>query len=176
MRPRRDAYSLRLLLSQYTGEAPQSMRFTRGPYGKPLLDGHSNLSFNVSHSGTRALIAISTRRIVGIDIEQVNFMLDWRPLADLVCTDGERLAIAHLPEIQKVAMFFRYWTAKEALLKALGLGITQGLQVIAVNPFANGVQRPTAQCEAIAEDVSVLRCNWLDEIIGYVSCLAYGKQ
>jgi 4'-phosphopantetheinyl transferase len=167
-------HSLRVLLGAHTGKAPQTLRFGCGAYGKPTLDGYPKLSFNVSHSGDHALIVISDQRVVGIDIECVDTIFDWQPLADVVCTSDERRAIMRLPERQQVQPFFRCWTAKEALLKTLGLGITEGLRFIAVNPFDDRTQRPLAQRGSIAAEAATLHFHWLHEIPGYVGCVAYG--
>ncbi|MGH8778244.1 4'-phosphopantetheinyl transferase family protein [Paraburkholderia sp.] len=168
--------ALRTLLAGRIGEAPHALRFTTGRYGRPALDGYPALSFNVSHAGEHALIAISAGRVVGVDIERVDRALDWRPLADLVCTPDERRALDSSATAQQLSGFLLSWTAKEALLKALGLGIAEGLQCIAVDPFADGLQRPSAQPGSIAADADRLRFHWIDGIDGYAACVAYGER
>ncbi|HXZ09401.1 MAG TPA: 4'-phosphopantetheinyl transferase superfamily protein [Paraburkholderia sp.] len=168
-------HALRVLLGGRVGEAPQALRFGYGRYGKPTLDGYPDLSFNVSHTGDYALIAMSAERIVGIDIERMDPAFDWQSLADLVCTGDEQHAIARLPSGQQAQSFFRCWTAKEALLKALGLGITEGLRAISVDPSGTGVQTPLVQRGAVAADAATLRFHWLHGMDGYVACIAFGE-
>jgi 4'-phosphopantetheinyl transferase len=168
--------ALRMLRAGRIGAAPHALRFIAGRYGRPALDGYPELSFNVSHAGEHALIAISAGRVVGIDIERIDRSLDWPPLADLVCTTDERRALEdHAPEKQ-LRGFLLSWTAKEALLKALGLGITEGLQCIAVDPFVDGIQQPFAEEGSIAADARRLRFHWIDGIDGYAACVAYGER
>jgi 4'-phosphopantetheinyl transferase len=168
-------HSLRVLLGADTGKAPQALRFDSGPHGKPTLADYPQLAFNVSHSGDHALIAISRERHVGIDIERLDMAFDWQQLAEVVCTGDERRAIMRLPEPQRAPAFFRCWTAKEALLKTLGLGITEGLHCVAVDPFGNATQRPRAAPGSIAAGAAALRFHWLHEIPAYVGCIAYGE-
>src|SRR5829696_3340680 len=52
--------NLRVLLGEYVGHAPAALRFTATMHGKPrLLEPATDVRFNLSHSGARALIALS---------------------------------------------------------------------------------------------------------------------
>ncbi|WP_157766688.1 4'-phosphopantetheinyl transferase family protein [Caballeronia sordidicola] len=169
---------LRELLAGYMRSDPVTVRFALSARGKPKLDAATaaGLSFNVSHAGAHALIAVSRRRNVGVDIEQVDETLDWRELAMLACTDDERCSLEEVTGGQQHALFFRCWTAKEALLRALGLGITEGLQALTVD-LLDGVETTSpgvvAQASQFAE-AKGLTCCWLDDVPGYAGCLAYG--
>lgn len=168
---------LRELLGHYLRIDPAAVPLVVSGRGKPELAGSAcgRLSFNVSHSGDHALIAISSRRTVGIDIERIDAAINWRELAALVCTPSERQAIeGSSSEIQPV-QFFRCWTAKEALLKALGLGITAGLLALRVDPRE---ERSCGQPQVVDgahafEGARALRYGWLPDIDGYLGCLAY---
>jgi 4'-phosphopantetheinyl transferase len=169
--------ALRAQLGNVAGISPLDLRFGREPHGRPMLDGHPHLSFNVSHAGSHALIAISAARRVGVDIEPLDPLLDWRPLIGLVCSDDECVALARCKEESLCrAAFLRCWTAKEALLKALGLGITQALRDLAVDPFSSGTQRPRVVADSVAHGVAALRFRWLDDIEGCVGCIAIGDD
>src|ERR1700737_4895525 len=61
--------TLRRLLSEATGVAADKIAFAEGPYGKPCLVGTHGPHFNVSHSGSWALIGFSDSRDIGVDIE-----------------------------------------------------------------------------------------------------------
>ena len=167
--------ALRELLGQRVGVGPESLRFSVSAYGRPALDGHTGLSFNVSHSGAHALIAISAARQVGIDIERIDPALDWRALIGLVCAGDEQRLLEMEPVWRQRQSFLRCWTAKEAILKALGLGITEGLRAISVNPCIEGVQSTNAKGLSPLVQTQALRFHWLIEIAGYVGCIAYGS-
>lgn len=144
---------LRGILGAHLGCDPEHLEFEVGAYGRPSLIVHPGLSFNVSHSGERVLVALSALRMVGVDIEAIDPALDWRALLDLVCVPEEAR------RIESVSDFYRCWTAKEALLKATGAGIGEGLKFIDVT----NTRTP-----------SQLRFICLDELDGYSSALAFG--
>lgn len=172
--------ALRQLLAEASGIDPARLRFELSDRGKPRLADSARLSFNVSHAGERALIAFSPVREVGIDIEQVDVTLDWRELSPLVCTAAERRALDALPPALQPERFFRCWTAKEALLKALGLGIAERLQALTIDlskPDETGAS-PSVIVEGTRCDdaATKLRFRWLDVDPGYLGCLAYGPN
>lgn len=85
-------------------------------YGKPYLEG-SSCHFNLSHTEGMALIGISSTPI-GVDIEKI---LQERVLLDTPLMSASEQSI--IKEASDPAdMFFSYWCAKEALLKARGTG------------------------------------------------------
>lgn len=113
--------ALRGLLAKRTGERPNRLRFSSGPAGKPQLDTGS-LQFNLSHSGTHALIAIGTHAPVGIDLEVLEHAAQRAgELSDVFCPQ-EQLEIAALRSCDRPLASYRCWTRKEAVLKAVGCG------------------------------------------------------
>lgn len=123
--------SLRRILSDYLGVAPQSLHFLDGEFGKPAIAGPPGaaLEFNLSHSGDLALIAVSGRGPVGVDIERLDPRIEHLELAEQFFSPAERAALRSLsPEVDaRTEGFFNAWTRKEAYLKATGHGITRGL-------------------------------------------------
>jgi 4'-phosphopantetheinyl transferase len=92
------------------------------PHGRPRLPGR-DLAVSISHSGDRVLVALTGGPAVGVDVEQyAAIALD--ELAGQVLGAGEAAATA--PE------FFRYWTRKEAVVKATGDGLRMPLAEVAV--------------------------------------------
>lgn len=112
--------TLRRLLGERLGVDPAAIAFRYGPHGKPLVDGP--LHFNVSHSDELAFFAFSEVGPVGCDLERV------RPLPDLVSIVSRWFAPSECELIlrseRREALFYRYWTLKEAVLKGIGSGIT----------------------------------------------------
>jgi len=124
---------LRQLLGERCGCDPCRVRFLIGSHGKPslahdkpsLAQGHWH--FNVSHAGTQALIAISARFALGVDIERISERRDAAALGQAVFSEAERRAFAQVPEPERAELFTRVWVRKEALVKATGTGIGFGL-------------------------------------------------
>jgi 4'-phosphopantetheinyl transferase len=108
--------ALRTLLGRYLVADPASLRFGTTGNGKPRLDPPSLLEFNVSHSGSVAMIAISVEA-VGIDVERIKPRDRRDGIARRVFTEAERDAIDGDHD------FYRHWVAKEAFVKATGRGV-----------------------------------------------------
>ncbi|BAY20437.1 4'-phosphopantetheinyl transferase HetI [Calothrix sp. NIES-2100] len=124
--------SLRTILSAYLGLPPQEVQFDYEPRGKPFLASKfadSGITFNLSHSQNLALCAVSKNRQVGIDLEYIRPMSDLESLAQRFFLPREYELVRSLPPAQKSSVFFRYWTCKEAYLKATGEGIAQLEQI-----------------------------------------------
>ena len=120
---------LRVLLSRYLDTPPETMIFHSNRWGKPALaePGASSLLFNLSHSGDKALIALSRTREVGVDIERVRPDLAVEALAARYFSTSEAAALTALPESERRQAFFQLWARKEAYLKGCGTGISGGL-------------------------------------------------
>lgn len=167
---------LRELLGRYASVSPAALKFSTSGNGRPELALHAPISFNVSHSHAHALIVVSRERRVGIDVEYGNLALDWRELSPLVCTPPELRVLESMSSAAQRTMFLRCWTAKEAILKTLGLGIAEGLLAMSVNPAADAVQRPVVASDERFDDARSLAYRWIDDIPGYQACLAYDAQ
>lgn len=115
---------LRGILGRYLGVPPSDITYLVGSHGKPRLPGADAPSFNLSHSGDWALVAVTGGvRRVGVDIERVREMKDMRGLSETVFTDREIGVIFGAESKSAEAGFFRCWTRKEAMVKALGRGL-----------------------------------------------------
>ena len=119
--------ALRRLLAERAGILPDRLTIATTAAGKPYLAQPANIQFNLSHAGSFALIAMTSAGRVGIDIERYD--RDITGLIHYVLSPLER-ARACWPEKR----FIDLWVAKEAVLKALGLGIAENLQDISVLP------------------------------------------
>jgi 4'-phosphopantetheinyl transferase len=127
---------MRHLLGRYCGVDGASIRFVLDPAGKPRLApdlaAAAGVSFNLTHSGGRALLAVTDGQEIGVDLECHDRKTDVLPLAERYFSLPERAAIAAAPESQRVAGFFRFWTAKEAVIKAHGEGLGVPLDAFSV--------------------------------------------
>jgi 4'-phosphopantetheinyl transferase len=93
--------------------------------GKPRLAvDPGRLSFNLSHSGGLALVALAPGGIdVGIDIEWVKERRDLARLAARWLPESDALAVAAVPSAQQAAVFYPAWTRHEARVKCTGVGL-----------------------------------------------------
>jgi 4'-phosphopantetheinyl transferase len=117
--------ALRWLIARQTGRAPARQRFTTDAFGKPWLDEPAGCRFNISYADGVALIGLSDRAEIGVDIEADRPLDDMIELADLHFTAEERrhLGAKADPAARRFA-FFCGWSRKEACLKALGTGLS----------------------------------------------------
>lgn len=112
---------LRLLLGERLEVAPASITFRYGRWGKPEVDG---VYFNVAHSEDLALFAFSASHPVGCDIERIRDVPELPAIVSGWFAPRECAAILDLEPKAGLDLFFRYWTLKEAILKAAGTGLT----------------------------------------------------
>ena len=117
---------LRQILGSYLDLAPETLRFNYGSAGKPVLAGHTPdaLSFNLAHSGEWGLCAVTRGVEVGVDVEKVDFQLDYEKLAAGFFSMNEKSWLQNRNEIRRRRHFFRIWTRKEAWLKGKGGGFS----------------------------------------------------
>lgn len=129
--------ALRSILARYLSLEPEAVRFARHGSAKPALDPRmgAELRFNFTHSHDLALCALSRSREVGIDLEQIQPDVSYEAIATTFFSNREQHALASLPPTQRSRGFYHCWTRKEALVKALGVGLTLPLQGFDVTPL-----------------------------------------
>lgn len=115
--------ALRLILAAELGVAPKGLEFSEGERGKPELRAHPELQFNLSHSASCALIALTRTAPVGVDVEERRKIERAEMIARRYFSPAEVMAFDALPREQHLAAFYRCWTRKEAYLKATGEGL-----------------------------------------------------
>lgn len=146
--------ALRKILAAKVGCDPAELRFGYSELGKPSIDttrtplsaagrtAAQSLHFSVSHSGCWGLVAVSTE-MVGIDIEQLQPGIQARSLKSQVASPAEEVPWNALPAKFHAEQIIRLWVCKEALLKALGLGIAECLQQVS---FDLPIEHPGQFC------------------------------
>jgi 4'-phosphopantetheinyl transferase len=138
--------SLRSLLSKYVHMPPDRILFDYNASGKPRLR-HSpvtDFQFNLAHSGELAVIAITLGCEVGVDVEQLREVPHWHEIAERYFHPSELAALENLPAAAQLPSFLQCWTGKEAVLKAIGAGVTRPLDF-----YVGHVQPATAQWIAV---------------------------
>ena len=119
--------ALRVQLSQRLDCPNRALTFDYLEHGKPVarVNGRRpSIGFNVSHSGRHGLMAFADRGGLGVDVEERLPRLDLDGIGGKVYGPSERQALAAATGAQKVHLFYRLWSLKEALIKALGTGFS----------------------------------------------------
>jgi phosphopantetheinyl transferase len=116
---------LRRVLSRYLDLPPAEIRLADGEHGKPRpADPENGLRFNLSHSGSLALVAVALGREVGVDVEKLKPERDLVALAARALAPEEAAAVRAVTGADRVRVFYELWTRHEARLKCLGVGLT----------------------------------------------------
>jgi 4'-phosphopantetheinyl transferase len=131
---------LRELLGRYLKTNPAQIDFSYAERGKPGLTkpfASAKLHFNLAHSENLALLAITSRAPVGVDVEHIRSINNVEDLVARFFSTRENELFQKLSAEEKPRAFFNLWTRKEALLKATGEGIGQSLKKVEVS-FLSG--------------------------------------
>jgi len=123
--------ALRDILAGYRGIAASRVQFEYGHRGKPRL-ADSDLRFNLSHSGDIALVAISQAFEVGIDVEKIPARAEDAGALTSLLSNAERYEIGLKEEGERPFAFYRAWSRKEAVVKALGEGLYYPLESFSI--------------------------------------------
>ena len=115
--------ALRLLLARYLGHTPEEVIIATDAHGKPFLDtstGGDLFRFNSSHSWGHALIALTRRRSIGIDLQRIDPSGAIFSIAQNRFSPRTFAALQALPIPERLQAFFRLWSLHEAYFKYLG--------------------------------------------------------
>jgi 4'-phosphopantetheinyl transferase len=126
--------ALRKILGAYLKISAREINFSYNQYGKPFLtENDRQLKFNLAHTEGRALVAVSQRREIGVDIEFIRDDFATCKTANFFFSSTEISALETLPRNLRTNAFFCGWTRKEAVLKAVGNGFSYPPKEITVS-------------------------------------------
>lgn len=122
--------TLRHLLSAYQADVqPQQWRILKSETGRPRVDRtQSLLEFNLTHTGQHLLIAFTLAGEPGLDAELSGRSVDAKQVASRYFSIDESRDIADSGPDDQNDLFLRYWTLKEAAVKATGQGLSVALR------------------------------------------------
>ncbi len=128
---------LRATLAAHVGCRPEELVFTLGEFGKPsLVRPCAGPNFSASSAGDWALVAVCNGRTLGADVEgpaaRLGAAEELSGLAETVLGAAERAEFARLAPQARADALLRAWTRKEALLKALGTGLSREPRTVEV--------------------------------------------
>lgn len=117
--------ALHSILEAYLGEAYDSVHWMETEHHKPFIlfpDSSKPLEFNLSHCDGYIALAVG-KHSQGIDIEKHRHLDDLKGISRQVFTNNEMDQVFASQESETHhQLFFRFWTCKEAALKANGTG------------------------------------------------------
>ncbi len=119
--------ALRLNLAERLGCTNDELSFGYREHGKPFAKVNgapSPVSFNVSHSGSNGLIGFAEHDGLGVDLEERAPGRNFDGIGSRVYGPAEQRALTAAEGQRKADLFYRLWSLKEALIKALGTGFS----------------------------------------------------
>ena len=162
------------LLRHYSGEKiSPTIRY--GEHGKPHVEEAHFPYFNLSHSGHCIVLAFSRDNELGVDVECTAARRRRSPLelARRFFAAKESNALGLLDENAAGVAFTHLWTVKEAVLKALGHGLSFGLDRL---QFALGEDGVPLSLESIAVEAGApeeWQIHRFAPTLDHVGCLAW---
>lgn len=120
---------VRLLLKRYLDV--ETIDFSVSERGKPYhkkIAGKQTVDFNISHSGEFILAGFAVGMDIGVDVQEMAGCPDYWEIAGNFYTEEEAEDVIK----EGSALFFQYWAAKEAYVKALGIGLGRGMDFFSV--------------------------------------------
>ncbi|GCB52020.1 4'-phosphopantetheinyl transferase superfamily protein [Streptomyces sp. NL15-2K] len=161
---------LRLALSTGTSVPPQSWDFTEEQYGRPRIAHRFGdvREFSLSHSAGTCLVAVSTGRRVGVDVERQRGADGPRALLRNCLSPDELTRLAALPDERRQSEFIQLWALKEALAKAMGVGLRLPFADVDFS-WRNG--RPSLGRSVAVPAPELWTCHCLDAPAGFRAAL-----
>jgi 4'-phosphopantetheinyl transferase len=144
--------ALRALLAKITGAPVDALRLRQDERGKPsavLAGGARVPAFNVSHSNGVLAIAVGPDApAVGVDVEgpAAGLKPDVESIARSHFSPAERAEVLEAAPKERMRVFMRVWTLKEAVLKTTGAGLSHPLRTVEVSG-----ERGTLHCHLGAQ-------------------------
>jgi 4'-phosphopantetheinyl transferase len=125
---------LRRVLSRYANLPPTDWRFATNEYGKPSVDSIDPelraLSFSLSHTRGCVACAITSNAPLGVDVERIGQTQHIQELANRYFSEKEAAWLRQCSDEQRNIRFAELWTLKEAVLKAVGVGLSGSLSCV----------------------------------------------
>jgi 4'-phosphopantetheinyl transferase len=124
----------RWALARRFGTRPADVRLSRDAEGRPRLDtpDAAGVSFSLSHTRDLVVCGLADAAAgIGVDVEQRRPRASATVIADRFFCPEEARALAHTPAPRRSDRFWALWTLKEALVKAAGLDLFDGLSACA---------------------------------------------
>ncbi|WP_435234463.1 4'-phosphopantetheinyl transferase family protein [Psychromonas sp. PT13] len=157
---------VRTVLALYLDCQPHELEFTINKHGKPALSNTSvPLKFNLSHNDQLIICSVCLAHDIGCDVENISRKISIDSIAKRYFSNQEATSLLSLPIDKKQQRFFEYWTLKEAFVKAMGIGISFGLDTFsfhinssATATFNDNITLSMADKHALSSDAVWYHC------------------
>lgn len=146
---------VRTTLSRYADVPPEMWTFRTNEYGRPEISGPAGappLRFNLSHTRGLAACIVAGEIDVGVDVEDRRRFAHGPDIARRYFSAREVTDFEAVPVESQQETFFEYWTLKEAYIKAVGVGISLGLDRFSFDIDRSGA--PIGDAERRAPTIS----------------------
>jgi 4'-phosphopantetheinyl transferase len=160
------------LLQAYSGAAA-TPPILRGEHGKPFVAETGFPHFNLSHSGCCVVFAFAWDHEIGVDVEMISRRHSSIELARRFYAAEEAAALDALAEGEREAAFMRLWTCKEAVLKALGQGLSFGLHRVRFDIHAGSPAIALREIAAEAGRLEDWQLKRFEPAAGHAGALAW---
>ena len=170
--------ALRAILAGYVGVRPRDVEYSVDQFGKPAVmipQSLARLSFNTSHSADVALIAVARSGRIGVDVEQLRLLVEAESIAAHYFAANEAAAFTALEPRDRVGSFFNAWTRKEAIVKALGGGLSIPLDSFEVS-LRPGEPPGILRWDIVDAVPQRWRLHHLEPLPGYVGAVAIDRD
>lgn len=129
----------RVALSRGSSVPPSAWRYRRTEHGRPYVSAPADAApfFNLSHTEGAIAVATSRDAELGVDVERRVERPNTLDIAPNYFAPSEVAALRGAPAHERLAVFFAFWSLKEAYIKARGLGLA-----IPLDAFAFDLTRP----------------------------------
>jgi len=132
----------RSTIGELAGENPASLRFAGSAGERPWItapDRAVRFRFSSSRADGIALCAVARTASVGADVASLRAIgRDPLRLAEIACSELEKRRLRELPSEARAERLLEIWAVKEALAKAVGLGLRFPLTEATVNAAGSG--------------------------------------
>jgi len=163
-------YMVRDLLARALHLRLEQIEFAFNKYGKPTLVRDSRVSFNLAHAGEYVACALALDRDLGVDIEAERTDIDFISLASPNFCSTEIRTLEASAGTRRMHLFYKYWTLKEAYLKAEGSGLNIGLAEVDTSGVPDDCPGiPCQPLESVPRGILVQR---LEAPLGYAAAVA----
>lgn len=158
---------IKYLLAKEIGVDISLVRLEEHPDGKPYFPLDRTLFFNLAHAGDCAVVAIGKCEL-GVDIEWINRDFEYR---DMLSTVFNQTEIEHIQDSKdQCHSFYKLWTRKEAIVKAIGRGIDDDLYKIHVTDGFHSI------ASSLLSGFKNVNVNSFDLSDDYVGALAFTES
>ena len=144
---------LRAALSHYFERPPGEWRLEPEMGGKPRIAAPllAPLEFSLSHTRGLAVCAFAFREPVGVDVEPASRGEELQEVVGRQFAESEQRMLNRWPQPVRLERSVWLWTAKEALLKAWGSGMSVSLNSVCLDWDSGGRVRLEPAGEAVAQ-------------------------